>query len=94
MSSIFWRQPKVDIIWREGTVMYSLLSRPKEEGYVSDSFGAFLVEGARFSSREEYPIIEESMIAQELPVDIMPINKAPSRLMKPLKESEEILKSI
>jgi hypothetical protein len=56
--------------------MYSLLSRPKEEGYVSDSFGAFLVEGARFSSREEYPIIEESMIAQELPVDIMPFNKA------------------
>ena len=56
--------------------MYSLLSRPKEEGYVADSFGAFLVEGARFSSHEEYPIIEKSMIAKELPVDIMPINKA------------------
>ncbi len=54
--------------------MYSSLC-PKE-GYVSDSFGAFLVEGARFSSHEEYPIIEKSMIAQKLPVDIMPFDKA------------------
>lgn len=27
--------------------MYSLLSRPKEDGYAADSFGAFLVETLR-----------------------------------------------
>ena len=59
-----------------GTVMYSLSSCPDEQGKVVDSFGAFLVEGARFTSHEEYPIIEERMIATEIPVEIMPFNKA------------------
>lgn len=56
--------------------MYSFSSYPKNEGKVEDSFGAYLVEGAHFSSHEEYPIIEERMIAKTIPVDIMPFNKA------------------
>ena len=56
--------------------MYSFSSCPKNEGKVEDSFGAYLVEGAHFSSHEEYPIIEERMIAKTIPVDIMPFNKA------------------
>ena len=56
--------------------MYSLSSCPDEQGTVVDSFGAFWVEGARFTSHEEYPIIEERMIATEIPVEIMPFNKA------------------
>ena len=56
--------------------MYSFSSCPKNEGATEDSFGAYLVEGAHFSSHEEYPIIEERMIAKTIPVDIMPFSKA------------------
>ena len=56
--------------------MYSFSSCPKNEGTTEDSFGAYLVEGARFSKHEEYPIIEERMIAKTIPVDIMPFSKA------------------
>jgi hypothetical protein len=42
----------------------------------TDSFQAFLVEDANFSSYEEYPIIEKNMIAMDIPVEIMPFNKA------------------
>ena len=56
--------------------MYSFSSCPEKKGKVEDSFGAYLVERAHFSSHEEYPIIEERMIANELPVDIMPFSKA------------------
>lgn len=50
--------------------------RLDEQVYVADSFDAFLVEGAHFTHREEYPILERNMIACSIPVDIMPFNKA------------------
>lgn len=56
--------------------MYSFSSRPKNEGKTEDSFDAYLVDRAHFSSHEEYPIIEERMIAKTIPVDIMPFSKA------------------
>ena len=34
---------------------------------VPDSFQAFLVEGAYFTSEEEYPILTSNMIANEMP---------------------------
>lgn len=56
--------------------MYSFSSCPKNEGKTEDSFDAYLVDRAHFSSHEEYPIIEERMIAKTIPVDIMPFSKA------------------
>lgn len=43
---------------------------------VPDSFKAFLVENASFTSSEEYPILTKDMISKELPEKIMPFNKA------------------
>lgn len=43
---------------------------------VADSFQAFLVEGAKFTSEEEYPVLESDMIPKELPQKIMPFEKA------------------
>ncbi len=43
---------------------------------VSDSFQAFLVEGATFTKGEEYPILESDMISKDIPENIMPFNKA------------------
>lgn len=43
---------------------------------IPDSFGAFLVEGARFTDEEEYPILEQWMVTKELPKAILPFNKA------------------
>lgn len=43
---------------------------------VDDSFQAYLVKGANFTLNEEYPILEEDMIAKELPQKIMPFDKA------------------
>ena len=43
---------------------------------IPDSFGAFLVEGANFTSNLEYPIIEKRMVSKQLPLKIMPFNKA------------------
>lgn len=57
-------------------VMNNFSANFKEMDPVPDSFSAFLVEGAHFSSHEEYPIIEKRMIAQTLPAEIMPFNKA------------------
>ena len=56
--------------------MYSFSTCPENREKVEDSFGAYLVEGARFSKHEEYPIIEERMIAKTIPVNIMPFSKA------------------
>lgn len=56
--------------------MYSFSLCPKNEGKIEDSFDAYLVDRAHFSSHEEYPIIEERMIAKTIPVDIMPFSKA------------------
>jgi len=43
---------------------------------VEDSFQAFLVEGASFTQKEEYPIIENQMIPEVPPKKIMPFDKA------------------
>ena len=43
---------------------------------VEDSFQAFRVKGANFTSTEEYPIIPLEMIAKQPPKKIMPFNKA------------------
>lgn len=45
-------------------------------GIVSDSFQAFLVEGAEFTSNEQYPKIRASMVSKIQPLKIMPFNKA------------------
>ena len=42
---------------------------------VPDSFQAYLVEGASFTKKEEYPILKEDMISKSIPMDIMPFNK-------------------
>lgn len=49
-------------------------SAPEE--VVSDSFQAYLVEGASFTKEEEYPILPKTMISVSLPSKIMPFNKA------------------
>lgn len=59
----------------EDKIMY-ILNKAIEKKCTPDSFGAYLVEGARFSSTEEYPIIEKEMVSQVLPADIMPFDKA------------------
>lgn len=43
---------------------------------VTDSFQAYLTEGAHFTETEEYPILRPDMITTELPVKIMPFHKA------------------
>lgn len=43
---------------------------------VPDSFQAYLVEGASFTKKEEYPILKEDMISKSVPIEIMPFNKA------------------
>ena len=43
---------------------------------IPDSFQAYLVEGASFTKKEEYPILKENMISKCIPIDIMPFNKA------------------
>lgn len=45
-------------------------------GTVPDSFQAFLVENAEFTPVEQYPILRADMISTELPVKILPFNKA------------------
>lgn len=42
---------------------------------VRDDFQAFLVEGANFTGPEDYPILEEWMIADDFPENIVPFNK-------------------
>lgn len=43
---------------------------------VDDSFQAFLVDGALFTHKEEYPILREDMISTSVPKKIMPFSKA------------------
>lgn len=43
---------------------------------VTDSFQAFLVEGAEFTGVEEYPVIPREFIPTEVPKKIMPFQKA------------------
>lgn len=45
-------------------------------GVVSDSFQAFLIEGAEFTSKEQYPILRADMIPNDVPINVMPFNKA------------------
>lgn len=37
---------------------------------VPDSFQAYLVEGASFTKKEEYPILKEDMISKSIPMDL------------------------
>ncbi len=47
-----------------------------QRGVVEDSFQAFLVEGASFTEKEEYPILESWMVSKVPPQKIMPFDKA------------------
>ena len=47
-----------------------------ESNAVVDSFQAFLVEGAKFTAKEEYPIIREDMVPAEPPKKVLPFSKA------------------
>ena len=55
--------------------MYSAI-RPSGVKLVSDSFQSFLVSGAHFTDREEYPIIPANYVSEVLPKKIMPFSKA------------------
>ena len=43
---------------------------------VEDSFQSYLVNGAKFTTTEEYPIIRSDMISTKIPDSIMPFEKA------------------
>lgn len=43
---------------------------------VPDSFQSFLVNGANFTDREEYPIIPQRFVSSDIPQKIMPFSKA------------------
>lgn len=47
-----------------------------KNGVIEDSFQAFLVDGANFTSVEEYPILREDMIPNNPPAKVMPFFKA------------------
>ncbi|MDO4500690.1 MAG: DUF4417 domain-containing protein [Erysipelotrichaceae bacterium] len=48
----------------------------KIQNPVVDSFQAFLVEGAKLTKNEEYPIIPIDFVSENLPKDILPFEKA------------------
>lgn len=54
--------------------MYKMKSSTAE--LVPDSFQSFLVSGAHFTDREEYPIIPASFVSTVAPAKIMPFSKA------------------
>ena len=43
---------------------------------VADAFQAFLIEKAKFTEVEEYPIIPAEMVAKQIPIKILPFSKA------------------
>lgn len=43
---------------------------------IEDSFQAYLVEEAQFTSNEEYPVLKPTMISRTIPSKIMPFSKA------------------
>lgn len=47
-----------------------------KNGVIEDSFQAYLVDGADFTKKEEYPIIREDMVPNYPPEKIMPFFKA------------------
>ena len=53
-----------------------ILGNAGPNGVVEDSFQAFLVDGAEFTSREQYPKLRADMIPQIVPKKIMPFEKA------------------
>ena len=57
------------------TQMTFLSPRKKKQKRVRDDFKAFLVEGARFTSIEQYPIIEPWMIPDIDEIRVVPFNK-------------------
>ncbi len=46
------------------------------EKEIVDSFQAFLVDGAEFTKKEEYPILREDMVPSNIPQAVMPFSKA------------------
>ncbi|MBR6331824.1 MAG: DUF4417 domain-containing protein [Dehalococcoidales bacterium] len=44
--------------------------------HIPDSFQAFLVKDATFTSKEEYPVIPSTMVSQTIPDRILPFEKA------------------
>lgn len=48
----------------------------RENRIVDDSFQSFLVCDAKFTDNEEYPILPLEFVSKQIPVDIMPFNKA------------------
>ena len=57
------------------TQMTFFSPRKKKQKRVRDDFKAFLVEGARFTSIEQYPIIEPWMIPDVDEIRVVPFNK-------------------
>ncbi len=55
--------------------MYSVFPSNRTE-LVPDSFQSFLVRGAHFTDREEYPIIPANYVSTAVPEKIMPFSKA------------------
>lgn len=56
--------------------MISFFKKDANVNSVIDSFDAFLVENAHFTTKEEYPILEECMISKTIPKRILPFGKA------------------
>jgi len=52
------------------------VNKSSDNKIVDDSFQAFLTEGAFFTSKEEYPILQERMISKTIPQKIIPFDKA------------------
>lgn len=50
--------------------------RNEKDFPVRDSFQAYLVEGASFTQKEEYPILMPEMISKTIPASIIPFEKA------------------
>ena len=62
------------ILHRDSEFTQNLGQNPVE--VVPDSFQSFLVNGANFTDREEYPIIPQRFVSSAIPQKIMPFNKA------------------
>lgn len=61
---------------RKGKTMLNSNFIPRALQQVPDSFQSYLVDGAKFTKDEEYPILEKDIISQNIPQYIMPFDKA------------------
>ena len=57
------------------TQMTFISPRKKKQKCVRDEFKAYLVEGARFTTSEQYPIIEKWMIPNVKEIKVVPFNR-------------------